>query len=278
MFVEYSGFGGYAGPPEQNEWLPAAFGGPRSRLKYALLLQSKAGAVRPATAHARLGALLLMHYEGYLYKHDEWVPQDSPRINWAAAGGRPVSAGAVVFGVADGPAAGAAADAETAVSKQQAMWAAGVETPGEQRAAVARARAAAARGREGANTALAFCTVVIGADGAVANPWVGEVELPFKYDKPSGYFAVQSPEREILMSWTHRTAEDAIPATEAAGVAAAAAAKATSVPPELAQYTPAPATAAGVPANVLALSKNGVWREARVVERRSTPAEVRQLL
>ena len=63
-----------------------------------------------------------------------------------------------------------------------------------------------------------------------------------------------------------------------AGTGAAAPVK--PVPPELAQYAAAPATAAGVPANVQVLSKSGVWRGARVVQRQeslnaATPAQVR---
>ena len=126
-------------------------------------------------------------------------------------------------------------------------------------------------------------TIIIDADGAVANPWLAwadEVKVPFKYDKPSGYFAVLGPEGEELMHRRHKAGtKDAIratiPATEEAAAAATKAAATTTVPPELAPYAQAPATAAGVPSKVLALSKDGVWREARVVERRSTPEEVR---
>ena len=82
----------YVGSVLPAEWIPALFGGADSRLRYAISVIGPSGApedVAPATVHGRRGALVLVHYDTQGYDKDEWLPEDSPRIHWTAAGGRP---------------------------------------------------------------------------------------------------------------------------------------------------------------------------------------------
>ena len=81
----------YVGSVLPPEWIPAQTGAENARLKYAISVIGKDdGEVRPATVHARAGALVLAHYDTTGYENDEWLPEDSPRIHWTAAGGKPV--------------------------------------------------------------------------------------------------------------------------------------------------------------------------------------------
>ena len=51
-----------------------------------------------ATAHPRSGGLLLLHFVGFDFTYDEWVPESSPRIHWGQVGGIPAFNAAAVAG------------------------------------------------------------------------------------------------------------------------------------------------------------------------------------
>ena len=115
VMVQWAGCG-----PEQNEWVSAQFGQPGSRLRFTnLQLTAANGAIRPATAHARSGGLLLLHFVGFAFDHDEWLPEASPRIHWGNVGGIPA------FGAAAGAGGGAGGSAAAT------SWGAGMATGAE---------------------------------------------------------------------------------------------------------------------------------------------------
>jgi hypothetical protein len=95
VLCQFLGFG-----PEHNLWLAAAMPmGGGGRLRFKVNLQSQTGAPRQATVAVRSGDLLLCHYDGFDSGYDEWIPNNSGRIDWSPAGGAP-------FGMAAGPPSG----------------------------------------------------------------------------------------------------------------------------------------------------------------------------